>query len=112
MVNGCHGPRSRELARTAIDPGIHPDTAPLCQVVELDLTSDQPSADGAPVPMPTDGFMTPLHEAAIQGHVPTAEYLLSGGTNVNARDSEGRTPLQLAKTKEMEELLCQHGATM
>ena len=56
--------------------------------------------------------MTPLHSAAWYGHTAIAEMLLEKGADVNARDVNGKTPLQLAIQQEQEstaELLKQHG---
>jgi hypothetical protein len=42
------------------------------------------------------GWGTALHEAARSGRTNTAELLLKNGSDVNARDGEGETPLQVA----------------
>eukprot|EP00041_Stephanoeca_diplocostata_P002314 m.25406 g.25406 ORF g.25406 m.25406 type:complete len:194 (+) comp13182_c1_seq3:103-684(+) len=39
---------------------------------------------------------TPLHAAAIYGHTPIAELLLSNNANINAKDEYGETPLHFA----------------
>ncbi|MFT5681643.1 MAG: ankyrin repeat protein [Myxococcota bacterium] len=52
-----------------------------------------------------------LHEAAKKGHVAVAEALIVAGAPVNARDSEGATPLFLASEQPaMITLLLTHGA--
>ena len=40
--------------------------------------------------------LTPLHEAASQGHEDMAQYLLFNKAEVNARDDTGNTPLHMA----------------
>ncbi|MGD8237259.1 MAG: ankyrin repeat domain-containing protein [Armatimonadota bacterium] len=109
MVNGCHGPRSRELARAAIEAGVHPDAAHRCPVMALDLTGEAKPEAEAPEP-PRDGFTTPLHEGVRQDHLPTTEWLLEKNANANAKDHQGCTPLELAKTEEMKALLRRYGA--
>lgn len=42
-----------------------------------------------------DGF-TPLHVAALHGHLPLATLLIRHGANVNARTNQSATPLHLA----------------
>lgn len=42
---------------------------------------------------------TPLHYAALRGHLDVAEYLLSKGANINARDNASETPLYEAATE-------------
>jgi len=58
------------------------------------------------------GGATPLHLAAMSGYKELAEILLAHGADINARNSSGKTPLQLAKTRRaMVDFLRQHGAT-
>lgn len=40
---------------------------------------------------------TPLHWAALRGHVPVIQYLLAQGANPNARNKDGETPLEVAE---------------
>ena len=44
---------------------------------------------------------TPLHSAALSGDVAAIRALLAGGTNVNARDEDGFTPLHAAAMKKL-----------
>ncbi|XP_059475584.1 uncharacterized protein LOC132196750 [Neocloeon triangulifer] len=56
-----------------------------------------------------------LHRAAEKGHVAVAKFLLSRGANVNARDDEKSTPLNLAaqySSEEMCQFLVANGADM
>ncbi|MGB6867181.1 MAG: ankyrin repeat domain-containing protein [Candidatus Aminicenantaceae bacterium] len=56
--------------------------------------------------------VTPLHLAAATGKAAVAEALIRNGAEVNAKDKNGDTPLDLAKSKENEELadlLRKHG---
>jgi ankyrin repeat protein len=56
---------------------------------------------------------TPLHRAAWSGNAQAAEFLISKGANVNAKDQRGRTPLAWAIEKgydDVAELLRKHGA--
>lgn len=56
---------------------------------------------------------TPLHRAATKGHANIVEILLANGADVNAKDSRGRTALDLAQQQdrtEIVELLRKHGA--
>nr|8G3K_B Chain B, Cryo-EM imaging scaffold subunit B with DARPin - RCG-33 [synthetic construct]8G42_A Chain A, RCG-33 - Cryo-EM imaging scaffold subunit B fused to DARPin [synthetic construct]8G47_A Chain A, RCG-33 - Cryo-EM imaging scaffold subunit B fused to DARPin [synthetic construct]8G4F_A Chain A, RCG-33 - Cryo-EM imaging scaffold subunit B fused to DARPin [synthetic construct]8G4H_A Chain A, RCG-33 - Cryo-EM imaging scaffold subunit B fused to DARPin [synthetic construct] len=60
----------------------------------------------------TFGF-TPLHLAALYGHLEIVEVLLKRGADINADDSYGRTPLHLAAMRghlEIVELLLRWGA--
>lgn len=45
---------------------------------------------------PPRGVTTPLHEAAAEGHLATAEQLIDEGAAINARDEAAKTPLHFA----------------
>ena len=66
-------------------------------------------AKGADVNVIVSSFlmygMTPLHYAAEYGHKDVAELLIAKGANVNARGKNGKTPLDLADTEEVREIL-------
>ena len=51
-----------------------------------------------------------IHEAAGRGNIETVKQHLAAGTDVNAKDAEGFTPLHYAATKEVAELLIAKGA--
>ena len=42
---------------------------------------------------------TPLHSAAAHGHTEAAKVLIKAGAKVNARDKDGKTPLDMTKNK-------------
>ena len=109
MLNGCHGPRDRELTRAAIEGGQDPDNAHVCCVMELDLQAE-PEEELDKAKPPAVVGCTLLHQAAQEGLVETAQWLLEKGASVNAKDAKGRTPLDHAKTVEMEALLHKHNA--
>lgn len=54
--------------------------------------------------------VTPLHKAAKAGCVQIVQLLLDAGCEINPRDRAGRTPLDLAESKQVEELLRSYGA--
>ena len=74
-----------------------------------------PSALGNPSELEAkanDG-RTPLHAAALTGHVDTARLFLEKGADIHARDEEGRTPLHRAALqghREMVAFLLARGA--
>ncbi len=51
-----------------------------------------------------------IHVAAKTGNIKAVKQHLDAGTDVNAKDDSGRTPLRLATTKEVAELLIAKGA--
>ncbi|MDP2930260.1 MAG: ankyrin repeat domain-containing protein [bacterium] len=56
---------------------------------------------------------TPLHKAAMNGHLAEAESLIARGAAINAKNDQGYTPLHLAAAfvqKDMVELLIAKGA--
>ncbi|KAH9025899.1 hypothetical protein EDB84DRAFT_1440272 [Lactarius hengduanensis] len=55
---------------------------------------------------------TPLHQASSKGLLEVARLLLSYGANVDEKDGEGRTPLQVTEHQEMTKLLLEHGAVV
>lgn len=55
----------------------------------------------------------PVHDAVREGDVAKLKEMVERGTSVNTRDSDGKTPLELAVAagkKEMVEILLEHGA--
>ena len=61
------------------------------------------------------GQMTPLHQAAAQGRLIVAQYLLDNGADVNSKNAGGTTPLWQAANaghRAMVELLLKHGAAV
>jgi len=40
---------------------------------------------------------TPLHWAAINGHLSVVEYLVNHNAEINVKNKDGETPLELAK---------------
>ena len=53
-----------------------------------------------------------IHEAAAKGNIEAIQAHLAAGTDVNAKDKDGLTPLHLAETKEIAELLIAKGAEL
>ena len=52
----------------------------------------------------------PIHDAAVFGNIEAVKKHLAAGADVNAKDENGETPLHLAPTKEIVELLIAEGA--
>ena len=68
---------------------------------------------GADVRAYSDNGFTPLHEAVFCDNIELAKLLIASGADVEAKDRPlGRTPLYWAweKSKEMRDLLREHGA--
>ena len=61
----------------------------LARLLAARVPADQPDAQG----------LSPLHKAAVQGHVAVVEALLQAGANPNAGARDGSTPLHLAAHK-------------
>ena len=116
MLDGRHGERCREVARSTIETGISLNTAHQCSVLELPVPADasEVRADGPPAPpeLHSGGIVgeTVLHWAARYGQADTTEWLLVNGASVNVRNREGLTPLQLAESAEVREIFRRHGA--
>ncbi len=53
----------------------------------------------------TESSWTALHGAAHSGHKGAVELLIKKGAKVNVKNNEGETPLDVAKTKEIEKIL-------
>ena len=51
-----------------------------------------------------------MYYAAIRGHKEIAELLITKGADVNVKDDDGTTPLDMADDKETADLLRKHGA--
>jgi ankyrin repeat protein len=64
---------------------------------------------GARVSLATRLGYTALHGAARAGSPGAVSRLISAGAKVNAEDGEGRTPVQVAQTREVRLLLERHG---
>ncbi len=63
-----------------------------------------------PPPQPPD---ISIHKAAGAGNIEAVKQHLAAGTDLNAKDNQGRTPVDLAiveKQNEITELLRKHGA--
>lgn len=54
---------------------------------------------GASTNVVQHGGFTPLHEAALRGHVDLVQLLLDHGADPKAHDDSGKTPLELARDK-------------
>ena len=51
-----------------------------------------------------------MHSAAREGHKEVIELLIAKGADMNAKDDDGTTPLDMADDKETADLLRKHGA--
>jgi ankyrin repeat protein len=54
-------------------------------------------ANGADIKMKDSTGQTVLHHAAVDGTAPEVEYLINHGALLDARDFDGRSPLDMAK---------------
>ncbi|MGB5013267.1 MAG: ankyrin repeat domain-containing protein, partial [Pyrinomonadaceae bacterium] len=62
---------------------------------------------------PSNNQWTLLHNAVSYSNKEAVELLIAKGADINAKNKDGKTPLQLAidsKNKEIAELLKKHGA--
>ena len=50
-----------------------------------------------------------MHSAAREGHKEVIELLIAKGADVNVKDDDGTTPLDMADDKETADLLRKHG---
>ena len=85
---------SRTVLRQAADRGF---TAVVTKLLAL-ATPDTLSALALNTP-DTKKLMTPLHRAAMQGHLPIVQSLLSASADPSLRDARSRTPLSLAHSQ-------------
>ncbi|XP_048255111.1 ankyrin repeat, PH and SEC7 domain containing protein secG-like [Haliotis rufescens] len=68
-------------------------------------------SEGADLSLVDTEGSTILHGVCRRGHSEVASYILTQNRiDINARDMAGRTPLDLAKSKDMHDLLVSHGA--
>ena len=51
-----------------------------------------------------------LLHAAAQGYAMIVRYVIAAGVDVNGQDTEGRTPLMVAATREVRDILIEAGA--
>jgi ankyrin repeat protein len=71
----------------------------------------EPVAEAArPEPPPVKAPDISIHDAALDGNIEAVKQHLAAGTDVNAKDEDGETPLHHAGTKEVTELLIAKGA--
>lgn len=105
--------RNVERVRTLLEANASPNTkdnagwTPLheaashgfTEVAELLLKS------GAFVDVPGAGNVTSLHEAVLNNHLPIVKLLVGYGADIYARSSEGKTPLDLAASDEVRDIL-------
>ena len=71
----------------------------------------EPVAEAAkPEPPPVKAPDISIHDAALDGNIEAVKQHLAAGTDVNAKNISGWTPLHYAETKEIVELLIAKGA--
>ncbi|KAF8537809.1 ankyrin repeat-containing domain protein, partial [Trichophaea hybrida] len=66
--------------------------------------------DGVYIEARGTSFESGLHVAALKGNFKVVDWILNRGTNINTRDSGGRTALHLADEVRMAEHLLDYGA--
>src|SRR5262245_42201446 len=79
---------------------------------DFDRVEELLALDPAAVNKTDEYGFTPLHGVAGEEQFVMAEYLISKGANVSARNDTGITPLHLAAYSEMVELLVNHDADL
>lgn len=63
---------------------------------------------GAQTTVP-EGVWTPLHQASSRGHVEIVKLLLKKGADINAKNNEGKTAIEVTKSEEIKKILAPPG---